>query len=113
MKAVVEGCLRDARTTSDGFSGEFRFPKDLDVFAGHFPNVPLVPGVFLVEAVRCAAERALERPLRLVRVTDAKFTAEVAPDVEVTVEAELDGEKCRATVRTPDAVAASIRLVLS
>ena len=113
MKAVVESCLREAHSEEGGFSGTFRFPIDLEVFQGHFPGIPLVPGVFLIEAVRCAAERALDRPLRLARVTDAKFTAEVAPDVEVTVEATLDGDRCRATVRTPDAVAASIRLVFA
>ena len=82
------------------------------MFQGHFPGLPLVPGVFLIEAVRCAAEHVLDRPLRLERVTDAKFTAEVAPDVEVSLDASLDGDRCRATLRTPDAVAASIRLVL-
>ena len=71
----------------------------------------MVPGVFLIEAVRCAAEHVLDKPLRLKRVTDAKFTAEVAPDVKVTIEATLDSDKCRATLRTPDAVAASIRIV--
>ena len=112
MKGVVESCLLEVHATEGGFAGRFRFPARLEVFKGHFPGIPMVPGVFLIEAVRCAAEQVLDKPLRLTRVTDAKFTAEVAPDVEVTVEATLNGDKCRATVRTPDAVAASIRLKL-
>ena len=112
MKAVVEGCLRDIARTENGFVGRFRFPGDLEIFAGHFPGRPLVPGIFLIEAARCAAERVLETPLRMERIKDAKFTAEVGPDQDVFVEGTFgDAGAVQAEVRAGDAVAATLKLV--
>jgi 3-hydroxymyristoyl/3-hydroxydecanoyl-(acyl carrier protein) dehydratase len=101
-----------AEGNEEAFTARVRFPRDLDVFLGHFPGMPLVPGVFLIEAVRCGAERALGKSLRIVRVSDAKFTAEVKPDAELTVDAVLTGESCSAVLRLPGGEAARVRLVL-
>ena len=113
MKDVVAACLKNVEATDDGFRAAFRFPTELEVFLGHFPGMPLVPGVFLIEAVRCAAEVIVDHPLRIARVTDAKFTAAVRPDVPVTVRAVFDGDKCSAIVSMAGADAAQVRLVLT
>lgn len=66
-----------------------RFPKDLSLFAGHFPGYPIVPGAILLEAVRLAAARAIGAPLALAAVAQAKFTGEVRPDQDVEVRMTL------------------------
>jgi len=113
LKDIVAGCLQHVERTDSGFTASFRFAPELEVFKGHFPGRPLVPGVFLIEAVRCAAERAADASLHMKRITDAKFSAEVKPGEEITVEATTTPEgKITAQVSTNNGNAAYVRLVL-
>lgn len=96
MRDVVRSCLVSLEGDAAAFHAAFRFPGDLDVFHGHFPGHPLVPGVFLIEAARVAAERVLGRPAPLVRVRDAKFMAPVLPDTEIVLAGSVDAARCRA-----------------
>ncbi len=87
MKDEVSRCLASWEGSAGRVRAVFRFPPDLPVFAGHFPGFPLVPGVFLLETVRLAAERATGKELRIAAVSEAKFTAPVGPGD--TVEADV------------------------
>ena len=98
MKQDVERSLDRHAATPDGCRAVFSFGKDLEVFAGHFPGQPIVPGIYLIEAVRLAAERSLGTAVRIRTVTDAKFSAIVRPEVEVIVDLALEGLECRATL---------------
>src|SRR5690606_27383529 len=92
VRPAVAACLLGSVATPGeaGFEARFRFPAALEVFAGHFPGRPLVPGVFLLEATRLGCERALGQPVRIALVKRAKFAAEVHPDEEVVVRASLE-----------------------
>lgn len=57
----------------------FVFPPELEIFAGHFPGRPIVPGILELEMVRAAMERFTGLPLRLLSVEKAKFLREVKP----------------------------------
>ena len=113
MKAQVAGCLEALDHDANGVRARFRFDPDLPVFVGHFPGRPLVPAVFLLEAVRLACEGALGIPLRF-SVKKAKFSGEVRPGDLVELDGDLTGEApawdCRADLRTERGDAA--RLVL-
>ncbi|MBP0455074.1 hypothetical protein J5Y04_36985 [Kitasatospora sp. RG8] len=91
---------------------------DHPVFAGHYPRFPLLPGVFLVDAVhravlRHAAERGLAAP-RLAEVGSVRFAAPVLPGdtltVECTVTAVDGGWAVRAGCRTGRGKTATMRL---
>ncbi|HZQ48244.1 MAG TPA: beta-hydroxyacyl-ACP dehydratase, partial [Verrucomicrobiae bacterium] len=62
---------------------EFYFPHTDAVFAGHFPNRPILPGVFQLEMSRLAAEWALQRRLSIREVSKAKFQRPILPDETV------------------------------
>jgi len=94
----VERCLVRYDATAEGCRAIFSFPRDLDVFTGHFPGRPIVPGIYLIEAVRFAAERSLGTAVRIRTVGDAKFSAMVRPEEELTVDLALKGLECRATL---------------
>ena len=98
MKDVVESCLTKWEHSGDSFRAEFRFPPELDVFRGHFPGAPLVPGIFLIEAARIAAERAAGHGLRITRVKDAKFVQMVKPDDLVEVTGQIRAQRCSTTL---------------
>jgi 3-hydroxyacyl-[acyl-carrier-protein] dehydratase len=61
-----------------------------EVFAGHYPGFPILPGVLLVDAVGRAAARWGEAHrlgrLRLAEVRSARFLAPVFPGDELTTD---------------------------
>jgi 3-hydroxymyristoyl/3-hydroxydecanoyl-(acyl carrier protein) dehydratase len=68
---------------------EFRFSADDPVFAGHFPDRPLLPGVFQLEMTHIAAELVLDCPLAVREISKAKFQRPILPDEIVRLELKL------------------------
>jgi 3-hydroxyacyl-[acyl-carrier-protein] dehydratase len=68
---------------------EFCFGADDPVFTGHFPNRPLLPGVFQLEIARMAAEWILKRPLAVREIVKAKFQRPILPDEPLRLELKL------------------------
>jgi 3-hydroxyacyl-[acyl-carrier-protein] dehydratase len=67
------------------------FPAETPFFAGHFPGVPLVPGVILVEALAQTAGLAAGQPgrsFRLSAIKAMKFPAAAGPDEEIRLHAK-------------------------
>ena len=84
------------------------FEPALPLFRDHFPGVPLVPGVLLIEAMGQAAGWALlarlrfERLVLLAEVERATFRRPVRPGVGLQLEADLgplEGSRARASAR--------------
>lgn len=59
--------------------------------AGHFPGLPMLPAVFLLEGLRQAAVKAVptDRPLELLEVRSARLLAPMFGGDEITIEATL------------------------
>jgi 3-hydroxyacyl-[acyl-carrier-protein] dehydratase len=77
---------------------EFRFGADDPVFAGHFPDRPLLPGVFQLEMTHIAAELVLDCPLAVHEISKAKFQRPILPDEIVRLELKLS--EANGTIRT-------------
>ena len=92
----IEACLVSLEGDATEFHATFRFPASHPVFAGHFPGSPLVPGIFLIEAVHIAADRAAGVRTRIREVREAKFTARVLPDENLEIRGSIEGDRCRA-----------------
>jgi 3-hydroxyacyl-[acyl-carrier-protein] dehydratase len=83
--------------TPNAIRAEKTIPEDLDLFQGHYPAYPLMPGVLLCEAVFQAgavllAERAKSgakvMPV-LTRILGARFKREVRPGSTIDIAARL------------------------
>lgn len=97
--------------------GELDVPADLDIFRGHFPDHPVLPGVIIMEALAQAAsfcilvQRGAEGSIGfLTGIDGAKFRRQVSPGETLTlkgrivksssrlcvaeVEASVDGQLC-------------------
>ncbi len=59
------------------------------VFEGHFPGVPVLPGVCQVQAIKEILEQALNKSLRYSKVRDIKFMHMVIPADMPILECEI------------------------
>ncbi|XCN73802.1 MAG: 3-hydroxyacyl-ACP dehydratase FabZ [Candidatus Electrothrix aestuarii] len=73
--------------------------EDLDVFQGHYPDYPIMPGVLLCEAIFQAGALLISETMRgkeeingvpvLTRILGAKFKREVGPGDTIELQATL------------------------
>lgn len=114
LKDEIRSALSGLSAEENGqVAAHIRFPRDFAGFRGHFPGMPVVPGVCLVQTVVALVEAARKRPFRLQRIANAKFFSVVAPEEDVAVEcdvteAEGGGLKGRALFRVGDRKIADI-----
>jgi 3-hydroxyacyl-[acyl-carrier-protein] dehydratase len=90
QNSIAAARLGEPKKNADGASVfEFCFRADDSVFAGHFPDRPLLPGIFQLEMTRVAAEAVLDCPLAVREISKAKFQRPVLPDETVRLELKL------------------------
>jgi 3-hydroxyacyl-[acyl-carrier-protein] dehydratase len=75
---------------------------DHPVFAGHFPDAPVVPAVLLLAKVLDAADQWLGAPVLPMRLRQAKFPAPWLPGMQVLAMLERAGAQLRFEVRADD-----------
>jgi 3-hydroxyacyl-[acyl-carrier-protein] dehydratase len=93
---------------------EFEISPREPVFAGHYQDFPIFPGVCLVECVRLAVREVVpDSPAALVAVDTIRFHGPVFPHDVVTISLRWDTRRCDAQVTTGRGQAAAVRLRLS
>jgi 3-hydroxyacyl-[acyl-carrier-protein] dehydratase len=90
---------RVVEITGESIRAEKTIPVDLDLFRGHYPDYPLMPGVLLCEAVFQAGALLIGELLKdeekisgvpvLTRVIGARFKREVLPGDTIELRAAL------------------------
>ncbi len=82
---------------------EVRLNPGHDIFRGHFPGNPVLPGICSLMLVRDCASRLAARPLRYASVRESKFLAAITPDAHPTVRIKLTAADPETDARTLDA----------
>ena len=86
--------------TEETIETEKDIPEDLDIFAGHYPDRPLMPGVLLCEAIFQSGALLLaslqdndespdNRVPVLTRISNAKFKREVKPGDTLQIKVKI------------------------
>ncbi len=85
---------------------EVRLNPGHDIFRGHFPGNPVLPGVCSLMIVRECASRMAGVPLGYASVRESKFLAAITPekrlDVKLNLSKEGDGYPLAATINSGD-----------
>ncbi|QZL00250.1 3-hydroxyacyl-ACP dehydratase [Flavobacterium psychrophilum] len=61
-----------------------------EVFKGHFPGNPIMPGVCMMQIIKEITEQITERLLIMQSLTNVKFMALINPEVTPELRLELD-----------------------
>ncbi len=110
---LIEGLYKVTATerTSEGILARVHLNKDHDIFKGHFPGNPVMPGVCMIQIIKELTEEATGKNLFLSVSSNIKFMAiinpEKNPDLELAISiAEENGEvKVKNTTSFEDTVA--------
>ncbi len=63
--------------------------KDHEIFKGHFPGNPVMPGVCMLQIIKELTEQALGRSLLLTVASNIKFMAIINPDLNPTISLQI------------------------
>lgn len=72
-----------------------RLNTEHDIFSGHFPEMPIVPGVCLLHAVKLAVSQIVDSDVSFLKIRECKFLSAINPteNSEFEIEFTLDSEK--------------------
>jgi len=113
----------------DGVTCEWDVAADLNIFQGHFPGNPVLPGVYICEhcfqsaaiAIYCADPDRAGSPTGtpvLVRIENARFKRMVRPEETLTTQVKItdslaNARWCKAEVRVQTELVARIKFMLA
>ena len=72
---------------------EVRLNSGHDIFRGHFPGNPVLPGICSLMIVRECASRMAGLPLTYASVGESKFLSAITPDDELSIALKVTGER--------------------
>jgi 3-hydroxymyristoyl/3-hydroxydecanoyl-(acyl carrier protein) dehydratase len=67
----------------------FHIPGNHPAFAGHFPDMPITPGVVLLDETMHAVAEQLQLDIQGCKISSVKFLRPVLPDTQLTVHYEV------------------------
>lgn len=79
---LIEGLYTVTDFEFDGkeLDAKIHLNKDHDIFKGHFPGNPVMPGVCMLQIIKELTEKATSKNLFLTMSSNIKFMAIINPD---------------------------------
>lgn len=76
--------VQKVQTSEQQVDGELHFDAAHDIFKGHFPNQPVVPGVCSLQIIKELLEEQLGDSLQLSSASQVKFLQLLTPELSPT-----------------------------
>ena len=70
-------------------NAQVKLHADHDVFKGHFPGNPIMPGVCMIQMIKEITEKVTEKALFLSVATNVKFMAKINPEENEVIDLSL------------------------
>lgn len=90
--------------TNGSIEASVKLNKDHEVFKGHFPGNPVMPGVCAIQLVKELTEKALDKKLFLSAVSNVKFMAIINPEKNETLQVVLNISEEEGAVKVKNTV---------
>ena len=81
--------INDFHSSGNTVTAALEFNAAHEIFRGHFPQQPVVPGVCMMQVVKELTEQAVSKQLDLVTANELKFLAVIDPLTNNLITAEL------------------------
>lgn len=110
---LIEGLytIKDYQWDDGEVTAVIELNKDHDVFKGHFPGNPVMPGVCMLQIIKELTERAVDTKLFLKVASNIKFMAIINPNknpilsVQIMITQDEETVKIRNTSSFEDTLA--------
>ena len=102
---LIEGLytLQQFDYTDNQVKASILLHKESDVFKGHFPGNPVMPGVCMIQIIKELTEKALKKDVFLAKSSNIKFMSIINPeehpllDIVIDITATEDEVKIKST----------------
>ena len=115
--AIAESETGISKAKDGGISAAFCFSETLALFAGHFPERPILPGILQFEMVKYAAEKTYGCGFKIKSIAKSKFSAQLYPEEDIslvmTVKQENGLYQVKATLKREDKIAGKLNVILA
>ena len=81
--------ILNTKTEGSSVTAEVELNPEHNIFTGHFPNMPVVPGVCQVQMTKEILELELDKKLRLASAVNIKFLAVINPKNNKSLQFDL------------------------
>lgn len=81
---LIEGLYttESFNTNEEGISAQIRLNPQHEIFKGHFPGKPIMPGVCMIQIIKELTEKSLGKDLFLSVASNVKFMAIINPETD-------------------------------
>lgn len=81
--------IQDFKTEALDIKASILIHKENDIFKGHFPNNPVMPGVCMIQIIKELSEKALNCKLFMQKASNIKFMALINPEENPNLKLEI------------------------
>lgn len=81
---LIEGLYttESFNTNEEGISAQIKLNPKHEIFKGHFPGKPIMPGVCMIQIIKELTEKSLGKDLFLSVASNVKFMAIINPETD-------------------------------
>jgi len=110
---LIEGLytLLGLEQNENSFVAHIKLHKEHEIFKGHFPGNPVMPGVCMIQIIKELTEKVMDKELFLSTSSNVKFMAIINPEINDTLSlnmiiTETEGQiKVKNTTKFEDTLA--------
>ena len=81
---LIEGLyiVKELKNTDSEITANIKLNANHEIFEGHFPENPIMPGVCMMQIIKELTEEVLGKELALQTSTNIKFMAKINPETD-------------------------------